>query len=104
MQISGITGLLHRVHRADLFVLAVAITAPTARAHRLSPALAEFNHLRAVIHPPQSPPITPHAAQVSYSTSFAQCGQPTYDVATSRRPRAAALPCSARKRPRVASA
>jgi hypothetical protein len=52
MQISGITGLLHRVHGASLLVLAVAITAPTARAHRLSPTLAEFNHLRAVFHLP----------------------------------------------------
>jgi hypothetical protein len=34
---------LQRVHRADLLVLAIAITAPTARAHRLGHALAEFD-------------------------------------------------------------
>jgi hypothetical protein len=78
MQISGITGPLQRVHGASLFVLAVAITAPTASAHRLSPAFAEFNHLRAVFHLPKSPRITPRAARVWYSTSFAQCGRPTY--------------------------
>jgi len=84
VKISGITRLLQRVHRAGLFALAVAITAPTARAHRLSPTLAEFNHLRAVFHLPKSARITPHTARVWYSTSFA-VRLLAYDVATSSR-------------------
>jgi len=64
MQISGVTGLLQRVHRAGLLILAVALTAPTTPTHRLSYTLAELNHLRAMLHPLKSPPTTPPAAPV----------------------------------------
>jgi hypothetical protein len=52
MQVCGIAGSLQRIHGAGLFVLAVALTAPTARAHRLGHAFAEFDHLCAVFHLP----------------------------------------------------